>query len=231
MSINLMTAAFKADLATTQKFVLVALCDSANDQGECYPSVQTIAEKCSLSDRAVQIAMQELETGGYLRREFRRGRSTTYWLTPERRSPPNHVHPEPRSPAPERRSPPPPNHVHHTPERRSPITVIEPSIEPLLNRQRAKSVEVVSLPDVEQSVLDDFRAQRKAKLTATAVKGLRREAEKAGISLQEAIETCCASGWQGFKAAWIRDRGGGKQAAVEDRNKALLDELFKRGNL
>ena len=28
------------------------------------------------------------------------------------------------------------------------------------------------------------------------------EAKKAGISLQEAMEVCCARGWVGFKAEW-----------------------------
>ena len=82
MSIALMTLAFKTTLPSTQKFVLVALCDSANDQGECYPSVPTLAIKCSMGVRTVQDAMVALESTGQLRREFRTGRSTVYWLTP-----------------------------------------------------------------------------------------------------------------------------------------------------
>jgi hypothetical protein len=82
-----MTLAFKAALPTAQKFVLVALCDSANDQGECYPSVPTLMAKCSMSDRGIQKAIGELAAAGYLRREFRNGRSTVYWMTPERGSP------------------------------------------------------------------------------------------------------------------------------------------------
>ena len=102
-----MTAAFKTALPSTQKFVLVALCDSANDQGECYPSVTALMAKCSLSDRGVQKALTDIEAAGFLRREFRNGRSTVYWVTlpppnvvhprttftPERGSPPNDVHP------------------------------------------------------------------------------------------------------------------------------------------
>lgn len=77
-----MTLAFKASLPTTQKFVLVALCDSANDQGECYPSVPTLAEKCSMGVRTVQEAIVALEEAGHVRREFRNGRSTVYWVSP-----------------------------------------------------------------------------------------------------------------------------------------------------
>lgn len=34
--------------------------------------------------------------------------------------------------------------------------------------------------------------------------GIQREAEKAGITLEEALSTCCERGWQGFKAEWYR---------------------------
>ena len=85
-----MSAAFAAPVNATQKLVLLALCDCANDQGECYPSVQKLLEKTSLKERAVQAAMAALEEAGYMRREFRTGRSTVYWMTPQ---PPRHMHP------------------------------------------------------------------------------------------------------------------------------------------
>lgn len=64
-------------------------------------------------------------------------------------------------------------------------------------------------PDDVQSeqVWEDFLQIRKAKhapLTETALAGIRREAEKAGISLEAALQTCCERGWQGFKADWYR---------------------------
>ena len=54
---------------------------------------------------------------------------------------------------------------------------------------------------------NDFIRLRNAKhapLTETALNGIRREAEKAGISLEAALQTCCERGWQGFKADWYR---------------------------
>jgi uncharacterized protein YdaU (DUF1376 family) len=62
---------------------------------------------------------------------------------------------------------------------------------------------------VTESVFKDYlevRKTKKAKWTETALKGLAKEAEKAGISLQDAMELCCARGWVGFKAEWIKDQ-------------------------
>ncbi|CAL1778216.1 replication initiation protein [Acinetobacter phage vB_AbaS_Silvergun] len=62
------------------------------------------------------------------------------------------------------------------------------------------------LPDVPPELVDDFVKLRKAKrasVTQTAVDGIRREANKAGYTMEQAIRTCCERGWQGFKAEWV----------------------------
>ena len=68
----------------------------------------------------------------------------------------------------------------------------------------------IARPDgVLESVWDDFVKHRKAKkapLTETALKGIDREARKAGISLNDALQEMCARGWTGFKADWITDK-------------------------
>lgn len=59
--------------------------------------------------------------------------------------------------------------------------------------------------DVDGQVWEDYLLIRKAKkapLTSTALKSLEREAEKAGISLEQAITVCCERGWQSFFASW-----------------------------
>ena len=78
------------------------------------------------------------------------------------------------------------------------------------SRDRDRERDRVETPSgVSESVFKDYlevRKTKKAKWTETALKGLTKEAEKAGLSLQEAMELCCARGWVGFKADWIKDQ-------------------------
>lgn len=72
--------------------------------------------------------------------------------------------------------------------------------------------EVLEVPGVPRELMVDYVAVRKAKragpFTITALAGLQREADKAGLSLAEAITECCEAGWQGFKADWYARRHG-----------------------
>lgn len=96
--------------------------------------------------------------------------------------------------------------------------------EPLTSEPKEKTKGGASLAcpaDVEQSVWDDFLKIRKANrapLTDTALAGIKREAQKAGVSLQSALELCCERGWRGFKADWvngsIRDRLAQRTSAM-----------------
>ena len=66
------------------------------------------------------------------------------------------------------------------------------------------------LESVSEQVRNDWLALRKSKraaVTATAISGIAREAEKAGCSLEDALAMSCARGWTGFKAEWIADAG------------------------
>lgn len=47
-----------------------------------------------------------------------------------------------------------------------------------------------------------IRDRKKAPSTQTAFDGIAREAEKAGITIQEAIQECVERNWVGFKAEW-----------------------------
>lgn len=98
--------------------------------------------------------------------------------------------------------------------------------EPSLNKDSAdkpqapakasrKSSQIAKPESVEQQVWDDFLTMRKAKgapVTATALSRLEAEAVKARMSVQQAMETCCAQGWRGFKAEWVAGQSFGKHA-------------------
>lgn len=69
-----------------------------------------------------------------------------------------------------------------------------------------KALSVAKPDDASEEVWGDFLATRKGALTATGLRGIRREADKAGMSLEEALSVSCERGWKSFKAEWMRDR-------------------------
>lgn len=90
----------------------------------------------------------------------------------------------------------------------------------------------ISIPDgVSEQVWRDFKDHRRAKkapITQTVLDGFKREADKAGITLEEAIKECCERGWQGFKAEWYS-----KPTQITGQNMTgcespELDELYRR---
>jgi len=59
---------------------------------------------------------------------------------------------------------------------------------------------------VSAQVWADFKKSRKtmrAPITKSAIDGIKREADKAGWQLEDALRECCARGWRGFKADWV----------------------------
>jgi uncharacterized protein YdaU (DUF1376 family) len=90
--------------------------------------------------------------------------------------------------------------------------------QPITNKHKPKNT--VATPEgVTDSVWQDWlslRKTKKAAVTQTAIDGIAREASKAGVSLQTALETCCARGWTGFKADWLKDKGEQKSFAEKD---------------
>ncbi len=78
------------------------------------------------------------------------------------------------------------------------------------------------MPGIPNNLLADFLAVRKAKklpLTETAVAGLRREAEKAGLSLESAVRLCCERGWASLRADWLTRDAATTKAQQQDPNR------------
>lgn len=66
----------------TQKSVLMALANMADDDGVCWPSIATICKRTCGSERAVQSALNWLRDSGALKCEQRHGRSNIYVVCP-----------------------------------------------------------------------------------------------------------------------------------------------------
>ena len=73
-----MTLAWQTDLPPTEKIVLLALADSANDKGVSWPAVSELCEKTGLSDRSVQHATQAFVARGWLTIHRRYKQSSLY---------------------------------------------------------------------------------------------------------------------------------------------------------
>lgn len=66
MSNEAITWAFKQQLPTTQKFILVALADYADEAGQCFPSHNKTAERVGASRSTVRRSIKQLAEQGYL---------------------------------------------------------------------------------------------------------------------------------------------------------------------
>ncbi|MFY8002589.1 MAG: helix-turn-helix domain-containing protein, partial [Candidatus Nanopelagicaceae bacterium] len=74
MSMLLMVKAMQSKVGNPlRKLVLLKLADNANDQGECWPSYQYIADQCEMSKRSVMAHIDALILSGFLRKELRVG--------------------------------------------------------------------------------------------------------------------------------------------------------------
>ena len=83
MSIKVMTQAWAATVGDhTDKLVLLALADNANDEGHCYPSLTTVAKRCEISRRTMSRCIQSLVEAGHVSRKDRSGRASEYVIHP-----------------------------------------------------------------------------------------------------------------------------------------------------
>ena len=231
MSFLAMAWAMRQKLPCTQKIVLMMLSERHNkDTGQCNPSHDLLADDCGLTRRSVMDQIAKLAEAGYLQIRHRAANNVklpnqyvlmfSFGAQEVVKNCPevvNDVHQ-----GSERRSlgvvndvPGVVNVVHQGSEPRSHKPLIEPLIEP---KDKKKAQALVTLKadssiakpeDVSKAVWDDFVTQRRekhAKLTNTALAGIKREADKAGWGLEKALAESCTRGWTSFKADWVADK-------------------------
>lgn len=218
MSIKLLSAAWDLPIGSTEKMVLMSLCDFANEQGTCWPSIATICRKTSKSERTVQTALKWLRDNGYYEVNGYHKQTPLYELNPRKICTPAEIAP--------------PQKLHATPAKSAPKPLRTTNVvkDKSLTNIRAKPF---AKPEgVEQSIWSDFLDLRKAKrapLSNTALAAIEREAGLVGWTLNQAITEMVARGWQGFKANWVKeksnDRSSNPMGATERAARQALHEI------
>ena len=114
--------------------------------------------------------------------------------------------------------------LNGTPTNQEPLTINQEPIED--KKTRAEALECPS--DVDEQVWNDFLKIRKAKrspLTNTALAGIQREADIAGVTLESALTTCCERGWQGFKAEYLADKSSATETVYQKSMRLRVAEI------
>ena len=107
---------------------------------------------------------------------------------------------------------------------------VEPESKPDKPKKRKPSAARIELEayrllgehGIDGQLAQDYIALRKshrAPITQTALKGIEREANSAGLSLEQALTICCERGWRGFRAEWLHSDRGNRPAANPKPNR------------
>ena len=205
MSMRLMVQAMNCKVGNpARKLVLLKLADNANDDGICFPSYQYIADKCEMTRRSAISHIECLIKMGLVSKKERKNKdgsiSNLYFLHLEQGSENFALGSENISLGSE-------NFALGGSENISPITShsLEPVNEPKKTTQKSESEMLLEQFGITGQLAKDFIAHRKAKkgiINQTQLNRLQKQADKAGISICEAVEICIERNWQGFNASW-----------------------------
>jgi hypothetical protein len=203
MSSEALAWAFKQDCKSSSvKFTLVALCECANYRtGRITPSIDHLCEITGQNRKTIISNITELERQGLLAdtgERVGRTRQIKVYQTVTESIPKTEQSLERNS--------------SETGQKQSQKRDTEPSREPSngFSNEKPSAREKIEKPiDVSEAVWRDFKRQRKKPVTDTALRGIKREADKAGWTLQAALEEATTRGWESFKADWVKDKGNG----------------------
>ena len=205
MSMRLMVQAMNCEVGNpARKLVLLKLADNANDDGICFPSYQYIADKCEMTRRSAISHIEYLIKMGLVSKKERKNKdgsiSNLYFLHLEQGSENFALGGENISLGSE-------NFALGGSENISPRTShsLEPVNEPKKTTQKSESEMLLERFGITGQLAKDFIAHRKTKrgaISETQLSRLQKQADKAGISICEAVEICIERNWQGFNASW-----------------------------
>lgn len=224
MSMRLMVQAMNCKVGNpARKLVLLKLADNANDDGICFPSYQYIADKCEMTRRSAISHIEYLIKMGLVSKKERKNKdgsiSNLYFLHLEQGSENFALGGE--------------NFALGGSENISPRTShsLEPVNEPKKTTQKSESEMLLEQFGITGQLAKDFIAHRKAKkgvINQTQLNRLQKQADKAGISICEAVEICIERNWQGFNASWDwhdeKLRPNSPHLGQSHRNKPKFDD-------
>ena len=98
-------------------------------------------------------------------------------------------------------------------------------------KKRAPRSAIQKPDSVEQQTWDDFLNLRKAKkapVSHSAITRIANEAQKADMSLGEALEIMCSRGWTGFKAEWVDNQPVKQSESFAERDARLAREKAQK---
>lgn len=208
--------------SASEKLMLLAYADRHNEETGCaYPSVAWLCDFSSLNRKTVIAAVARLEAAGLIsdtgERAGRTKQMKVYRV---------HLETVPKAVQSLKRN------SSDISSKQSQKRDTEPSREPTsptVATQPSEKIARVPRPDgVSEAVWRDFNRQRKKTLTDTALRGLKREADKAGWTLESALEEATTRGWEGFKADWVKDKRNERSADKRFASNSTLRELAER---
>ena len=204
-----MTAVWAIDLADSQKIVLLALADCANDEGHCWPSMATLAKKCSKGERTVQGVIKQLVDGGHLTREEVLGKGCKYVVHPRSDCAPQSLRPRKH-----RATPPQP--LRDTPA----AAADKPSKnhqEPSVGSKAREPFPPDWVPAEPWSAFVEMRREgkgvftlRAAKLIVTELENLRAKGHDPGAVLDQSTRNAWKDVYE------LKDKGNGRQVRNTD---------------
>ena len=233
MSNRLLSAVWRLPLSATEKVVLAALADCADDEGVTWIAVRSLRGKMdlitmtSLGERAIQGAIKALCAAGHLKRDEQPGRGCTYTVQPRTScapaadAPPQEVRPAANAEAPAADA----GETSTTPQN-------SPKASPSSRKRAAQPSAFVPPSDIPEAEWDAFEEMRRRikkpmtdKARTIAVDRLRRLAAD-GWPPGDVLNHSTLNNYQGLFPP--KDNRNGQRSRDNDRprSRGLLGAVF-----
>lgn len=101
------------------------------------------------------------------------------------------------------------------------------------SKPNTKAKELLATLEISKNVAEDFislRNRLKAPITQTSLNGIQREAVKAGLTLEAALQICCERSWRGFKAEWLNSKKNNSFSGVQEAQLDVARQIWGNQN-